>query len=54
MKKNIEHKHSAISIDDLQKIFMNSSSVKKMHEESEKIIQKIKLPESLISSIIAK
>jgi hypothetical protein len=54
MKKNIEPKHSEISIDDLQKIFMNNSSVKKMHEESEKIIKRIKLPESLISSVTAK
>lgn len=54
MKKNIEQQHSEISIDDLQKIFMNNSSVKKMHEESEKIIKRIKFPESLGSSVATK
>ena len=37
MKETIETKHSEISIDDLQKIFLNSPSVKKMHQESEKL-----------------
>ena len=51
MKETIETKHSEISIDELQKIFLNSPSVKKMHQESEKIIKRIKFPDSVMSSI---
>ena len=45
MKKKANN--SEISVEELQQIFLNSPSFKKMHEESEKIVKKLQLPPRL-------
>ncbi len=41
---NKNSKSKNVSVEDLQQIFKNSPSVKKMREESERLLQKIQFP----------
>lgn len=44
MKKKPSHNASDMLVDELQKVILNSQSLKKYHQESEKIISNLQLP----------
>jgi hypothetical protein len=44
MKKNLKTNTSDILIDELQNLILSSPSLKKYHQESEKIIRNIQFP----------
>lgn len=49
MKKNRKNNVDGVLIDELQKAVLNSPSLKKYHQESEKIIKNLQIPQHFVS-----